>query len=201
MIVQDIIDLAKIRLQNTAIARNEDALIKFIYLGMSELYRRFNLAIRSESILVNSDRAMYELKNTDVSLLLGLYDRTGRELQQSDVLNSAQWDYKLVNYRSFILNKPQNQYIYAVYKASPTVIRDAEDYVDLPDAMIDALLSYIAYMGHSTITTQTSVLSRGQSEADIHYDRFTASCNELEMQGYKIPLSTESLAVVAKGFV
>ena len=31
MTVQDIVDLAKIRLQNTAIARNENALIKFIY--------------------------------------------------------------------------------------------------------------------------------------------------------------------------
>lgn len=200
MTVQDIIDLAKIRLHNTAISRNEDALIKFIYLGMSELYRRFNLAIRSETVLVNTNRSMYELKNSDVSLLLGVYDREGKELQQSDVVNSMQWDYKMINYRSFILNKPLNQLLYAVYKASPTIVRDAEDTVDLPDAMIDALLCYVSYMGFSTMNSAANN-KQGGSEPDIYYQKFIAACNELEMQGYKIPLSSESLAVAVKGFV
>jgi hypothetical protein len=197
---QDIVDLAKIRLQNTAISRNEDVLIKFIYLGISELYRRFNLAIRSETIMTNTNRSMYELKNSDVSLILGVYDREGRELQQSDVVNSMRWEYKLINYRSFILNKPLNQLLYVVYKASPTVISDAEDALDLPDAMIDALLCYVSYMGFSTLNSPANN-KQGGSEPDIYYQKFIAACNELEMQGYKIPLSSESLAVAVKGFV
>lgn len=200
MTVQDIIDLAKIRLQNTAISRNEDALIKFIYLGISELYRRFNLAIRSETVMTNTNRSMYELKNSDVSLILGVYDREGRELQQSDVVDSMRWDYKLINYRSFILNKPLNQLLYVVYKASPVVIRDAEDSVDLPDAMIDALLCYVSYMGFSTVNSAHNS-KQGGAEPDIYHQKFLAACNELEMQGYKIPLNSESLAVIVKGFV
>lgn len=200
MTVQDIVDLAKIRLQNTAIARNENALIKFIYLGLSELYRRFNLSIRSETIMTNTNRAMYELKNSDVSLILGVYDREGRELQQSDVVDSMRWEYKLINYRSFILNKPLNQLLYVVYKASPVVINDAEDRLDLPDAMIDALLCYVSYMGFSTLNSAHNN-KQGGSEPDIYYQKFTAACNELEMQGYKIPLSSESLSVAVKGFV
>ena len=200
MTVQDIVDLAKIRLNNTAISRNEDALIKFIYLGMSELYRRFNLAIRSETVLTNTNRSLYELKNKDVSLILGVYDREGKELQQSDVVDSTRWEYKLINYRSFILNKPLNQNLYVVYKASPIIVQDTEDIVDLPDAMIDALLCYVSYMGFSTLNSAASN-KQGGAESDIYYQKFVAACNELEMQGYKIPLSSESLAVAVKGFV
>ena len=200
MIVQDIVDLAKLRLQNTAVARNEDALIKFIYLGVSELYRRFNLAIRSEWCTTNTNRSMYELKNTDVSLILGIYDREGRELQQSDVVDSMRWDYKLINYRSFILNKPLNQLLCVVYKASPVMLRDVEDVIDLPDAMVDALLCYVSYMGFSTLNSAANN-KQGGSEPDIYHQKFLAACNELEMQGYKIPLNSESLSVMAKGYV
>ena len=44
MLVQDILDLAKIKLGNLAISRNNSALIKMIYLGEAELFRRFNLS-------------------------------------------------------------------------------------------------------------------------------------------------------------
>ena len=47
MLVQDILDLAKIKLGNLAISKNNNALIKMIYLGESELFRRFNLSIKS----------------------------------------------------------------------------------------------------------------------------------------------------------
>lgn len=201
MIVKDILTMAKTRLSNLAIAKNDEALILFLNLGLGELYRRFNLAIKSEVVLTNPDLALYELRNKDVSLFLTLYDKHGNELHQTDILNSNEWDYKLVNYKSFTLKKPTNNTLYAIYKASPAELKDMEDEIDVPNAMIEALLSYVSYMGHSTVTTQTSVLSRGQSEADIHYDRFLAACNELEMQGYKIPLNTETLAINFKGFV
>ena len=81
-------DMAKISsLNNLAVAKNDDALIKFIYLGVSELYRRFNLSIKSETILINENLTLYELRNPDVSLLLNVYDKLGRELKQTDVFH------------------------------------------------------------------------------------------------------------------
>ena len=201
MTIQDILLLAKARLGNLAVARNDETLILFINLGVGELYRRFNLAIRSETILTNTDLALYELKNPNVSLILAVFDRYGKELKQTDVLESNAWEYKIVNYRSFVLNKPFDGYLHALYKASPIVYKDVEDEVDLPDAMFDALLSYISYMGHSTVSTQSSALGRGQLDSDVHYTRFINACNELEMQGYKIPINTETTAISTKGFV
>ena len=65
MNVKDVMDMAKISsLNNLAIAKNDDALVKFIYLGVSELYRRFNLSIKSETIPINENLNLYELRNT-----------------------------------------------------------------------------------------------------------------------------------------
>ena len=189
-------DMAKISsLNNLAIAKNDDALIKFIYLGVSELYRRFNLSIKSETVLINENLNLYELRNSDVSLLLSVYDKLGRELKQTDVFNSNDYDYKLLNFRSFLLKKPFNGILFAVYKASPIVFKDSDDIIDLPDAMIDALLTYVAYVGHSTINRDNI------NEASAYSQRFDLACRELEMQGYKIPLHTETLALQTKGFV
>ena len=196
MYVKDVMDMAKISsLNNLAIAKNDDALIKFIYLGVSELYRRFNLSIKSETVLINENLNLYELRNSDVSLLLSVYDKLGRELKQTDVFNSNDYDYKLLNFRSFLLKKPFNGILFAVYKASPIVFKDSDDIIDLPDAMIDALLTYVAYVGHSTINRDNI------NEASAYSQRFDLACRELEMQGYKVPLNSETLALQSKGFV
>ena len=196
MNVKDVMDMAKISsLNNLAIAKNDDALIKFIYLGVSELYRRFNLSIKSETVLINENLTLYELRNPDVSLLLNVYDKLGRELKQTDVFNSNDYDYKLLNFRSFLLKKPCNGVLFAVYKASPIVFKDSDDIIDLPDAMIGALLTYVAYVGHSTVNRDNI------NEASSYYQRFDLACRELEMQGYKVPLNSETLALQTKGFV
>lgn len=199
MLVKDIVDLAKIKLQNLAVAKNDTALIKFTFLGVSELYRRFNLSIKSETLTINENLALYELRNSDVSMLLGIYDIAGKELIQTDIYNSQNYDYKLVNYRSFLLRKPFNGVLYTVYKASPVIFKDMDDEIDLPDAMIDALLCYVSYMSHTTINRGNI---RDKIEDSITYQqRFDAACRELEAQGYRIPLSSETLSLHAKGFV
>ena len=195
MKVQELIDLAKVRLQNLQVSNNTDVLISFINLGMNELYRKFNLSIKSETINVSTDLALYELRNEDVEMLLAIYDKFGRELRQSDVLDSMDYDYKVVNYRSFLLRKPFEGYLYAVYKASPVKLVDVNDTVDLPESMVNALLTYIAYMANNTINRDN------QQEAANQYQIFRDLCTELDMQGFKIPLNTEKVAVQARGFV
>ena len=197
MHVSDIVEIAKITfLNNIAISRNDKALIKFVQLGVSELYRRFNLSIKSETIITSANLTVYELKNQDVSLLLGVFDRAGRELKETDIMDSRTFEYKMVNYKSFLLRNPFDGLLYAVYKASPSkALENLEDYIELPDAMMDALLTYVAYIGHSTINKDNI------NEASAYLQRFDIACKELEMQGYRIPLSTESLSLHAKGFV
>ena len=86
-------------------------------------------------------------------------------------------------------------------EASPIVLADPNDEIDLPDAMIDALLLYVSYMAHSTITSFGASNRGNMTESDLLYQKFIAACNELDMQGYKIPLNTETLSIRAKGYV
>lgn len=195
MKLSEIVNLAKVRLQNIVVSKDQSILISFINLGLSELYRRFNLSIKGETIVVTHDLALYELREPDVDMLLAVYDKSGRELRQSDVLDSMDYEYKIVNYRSFILRKPFDGYLYTVYKASPTRLTDLEDEVDLPNGMIPALLTYVAYMANSTINRDN------QNEATNQYQIFTQQCVDLDNQGFKIPLNTEKCAIQRKGFV
>ena len=197
MTVGDILPLVKLRLGNLIISRNDEALITLINLGISELYERFNLCIKSETINVNDRLALYELRNEDVLILLALFDKFGRELRQTDVLESMKYDYKIVNYKTFVLRKPFNGYLYAVYKASNIPVKDVRDEIDLPDAMIKALLTYVTLMARTTINKTEDQ----QQEVGFLYQSLQKMYTDLEMQGYKIPLNTETLAVQVKGYV
>lgn len=200
MIIQDIIDIVKIKNPNLAIAKNTDVLIKFIYLGVSELYRLFNLSIKEETIITSINLALYELKSNDVSMLIEVFDTNGRPLKQTDVLNALDWDYKIINYRSFAVHYPHDGYLYAVYKACPVMYKDANDILDIPDAMVDALILYVSYMLHSTVTSPSASLGRSASTEGIeYYKMFKAACAELENEGYKIPLNAETLSIFARG--
>ena len=61
MTVQDILDLVRFKFANVALAENNDAIIKIIYLGVSELYRKFNLSIK---VLIESSEIEYFIKST-----------------------------------------------------------------------------------------------------------------------------------------
>ena len=202
MIVRDVMDILKLRLNNIAVSKNESLLISLINLGVTELYRRFNLSIKSEIVTTSKDIYNYQLKNGDVSLILALYDNKGVELQQSDVIDSPNWGCKITGYKSFILNKPEDNIVLILYQASPVRLMDGMDNIELPDAMLTALMAYVIYMCSSTaITTSNVSAANGGTEADVYFQRYIALCNELENQGYKIPISTESLSVMAKGYI
>lgn len=195
MIVQDIISLVQIRSQHVSVTEDIHAMIMFINMAISELYRRFNLSIKSETIATNPDRALYELRNEDVQILLSIFEKDGREMVQSDVLGSSCYDYKMVNYRSFLLRNPKEGYVYAVYKASPIPLKDIEDKILLPDCMLNPMLTYISYLTNDTINRDN------KNEASMFIQLFDRQCQELENQGYKVALNTETLAVQARGFV
>lgn len=194
MKLQEVMALIQVRCPNVSVSDNEDAIINFVNLGIAELYRRFNLKIKSETIVTTNDLALYTLRNDDVELVLYVYDKTGRELRQSDVINSMDYDYKILNYRSILLRHPHEGYIYVVYKASPIKLRDMDDEIDLPSTMLDALLTYVSYVLVGTINSDQ------KNESSMFYQMFTRQCDEMVNQGYKISLNSETAAIQAKGF-
>lgn len=194
MIVQDVIDIARMTsLTNLQVGRDEEVIAKLVNLGVSELYRRFNMSIRVETVITNPNLALYELRNNDVSLILNVYNSDHRELRQTDVIDGTR-DIKIINYRSFLLENPRNDLLFAVYKASAPRLISLDDEIDIPDSMIDALLAYIAYLGHSTINKDNT------NESTAYYRRFDDACTSLDYQGYRISLNTETIDMTLRGY-
>ena len=195
MKVGQVLKLAAFKIQNLTLSKDTEGMISLINMGVGDLYRRFNLSLKSETIHTNPTLALYELRNDDVEMLLRLFTREGYELKQSDVIDSREWDYKLVNYRSFLLHKPVDCYLYAVYKASPVELADENDTIDLPEAMLDALLTYITYQAYDTI-------NRDNKNATAYwYKQYENKCVDLQNMGYKVPINAESMHIAIKGYV
>ena len=199
MQVKEVLDLARLRLKNLNASKDLGVLLSVMNIGVSDLYRRFNLRLGSETVLVHPDLSVYELRNDDVNMLLCLYDEHGRELVQGDVLNSRQCDYKVISYREFMYYPHRGGHVFAIYKASPIKLVNVEDELDLPDAMIPALLTYMCYVLEHT----TNVWDRGQvkSEPSFYWQLYEKEIQVLINEGYMIPLNTETVAIQRKGFV
>ena len=195
MLLGELVKIIESRLQNFNLGNDADLIRSYVNLGMSEIYNRFNLKLGSETIHTNPDQAMYTLRSNDVNLLLAIYRPDGVELKQSDVTDGRDFDYKQVNYNTFILRKAFDGILYAIYKASPITLEDNEDEVLLPAPLLEPLITYVTYR-------ILSILYRDQgSEAMSYYQVYKAMVGELDAQGYTIPIDTERLAVQAKGFV
>ena len=197
MTVKEVIEIAKHTVLSQISAKQNDTLIKYcIYLGLAELYRKFNLSIKSEVIQTVQEQNQYDMRNADLTQILAIYDKYGKQLQQAVTINDQDYDYKQLNYRSFLLRKPADGYLVVVYKASPPMIQSDDDVLDIPAEFLTALLDFVAYRCHTTLNKDGQL-----QEANLHYQRFTVSCAELENAGYKVNLSTASLSVQSKGFI
>lgn len=202
MILSDIIDISKNRLRNIAKSFDVDYMIKIINIGISDLYNRFNLSIKSEVIATMKDMPMYEVRSPDCQMLVNIYKPDGTELQQSDVLGSKIWQWKQINFRSFLLSNPQNDHVIAIYKAAPIPITKQDSQIELPPSFIEALLLYITYMIAASLqSTSTSTGHRGSNESQTYRQMYEEECSRLIMMGYKINIQTERPPIQLKGFV
>lgn len=199
MKAKEAIDLAKFRIKNMAGTNDPKLLLHALNLALNDLYARFNLRIKSETVLVHRDIAIYELRNDDVNMLLTLYNEAGVEFTQTDVLQSDRYGFKILNFRTFMLRHRFDGYVYAIYKASPVKIVDPEDELDIPDCMIAPLTTYIAYLVES-ITSTVGKYGQVKEEPSFYYKIYEKECMDLVNRGYVMPLDVGSLAIQAKGF-
>ena len=198
----DLIQLVKIQLSNWNISRNNDALYQYLNMGLLDLYEKFNLNLRSETIRIVPEQAVYDLKGDDVNLILKVYDEQGQELDSSDVVDSADWDYKLVNYKTFIFHNKslKDGLLYVLYKAAPIQLSDEYDTVDIPPIFKEALMLYMMYLGTATIHSEASNEYRSWDTKSVFLTLYNNKCSELMQLGYRVPIDSEGLPVYAKGY-
>lgn len=198
----DIIKLVKVQLSNWNISRDESALYQYLNMGLSDLGEKFNLYWRIETVQIVPEQAVYQLKSEDVNLVTDIYDESGKQLVSSDVIDSRDWEYKLINYKTLLINNPKrvDGLLYVLYKAAHIEVVDENDVLDIPNIFKEVLMLYMMYLGTATIRSDASKDSGGWDTRNHFLQMYNAKCQELAMNGYKINIGIESMPIIAKGY-
>lgn len=196
MLVQDLISIAKNgEISDLNLKNGDNSLMYFIYLGLVELYDIFNVAIKVETIETFDSVPIYTLRNEDINQVITVYDSKNVELKLQGVIGCNDYDVTKINFNTFLFKAPKNENVVFVYKASPALITSVTQNVELPAAMINALMDFIAYKSYSTMSGAVN------SDADNYRAKFERSCSKLENKGYVNDLYTVVKNVKDKGFV
>lgn len=208
MIITDVVNLAKYSELAGVSAKDNNAIITaFMNLGMLELHKRFPIKVKEHVVDLVGGTAYYEMP-ADFMYSLEAFGEAGKDVTEksvpvaindSDVENSIFFtDWNTIQVPSAVTGS----YIALIYVAKPatitvTQIADATTVLDLPDTLIDALLSYIGYKGHM------GVKSDANSENNAHWARFERICAKARELGVAFPSDSMSMTgrVSDRGFV
>lgn len=198
MIAQDIIDIARYsELNNLAIAKDTNAVISFLNLGLIELYKRF--PIKTNEYIINLEEGvyMYEMP-ADFMYAVTAYGEvieTSTEKVAPIPINEEDDPYSIffVDWNTVQVPAVANgSHISVIYVAKPERI-DADDLsveVELPDSLLEALVSYIGYRAYLNVNGSV------QGENSAHWLRFDRSCQKALELGVAFPV--DSLKMVTR---
>lgn len=183
MVIKDAVNLAKYsELSSVSVKNNIDAIVAFMNLGVLELYKRFPIKVKTHTVEI-TDSSIYYPMPDDFMYVIEAY----KEIENSPynetipvAINDEEDPYSIFFTSWNTLQVPavvEPQSISLTYVAKPANISvvQAEDGVsilDMPDALVDALLCYIGYRAH------LGVKSDGQAENNAHWARFERSCSK-----------------------
>ena len=196
MTIQQVIDMAKYgELKNLSVANDMNAILSFVNLGMLELYKRFPIqseevviALGADGDLVNPytkiNDEIYQMPDDFMWLVAGyeevpegsatvVVDVPINEEDNPLSVNTISWN------RVQIPLTVTGSYISLIYVSAPPYYTEESltEQIALPPQMVEALLHYIGYRGHSSVTGEIN------AENTTHYTRFEASCARIETRG------------------
>ena len=175
--------------------KTDTVVIHYINLGLIELYKRFNLRTSVEVIRTTPNTPFYTLRSPDVNQVVNVYDSFNKELTTKRTTNDDRYDIAQINYNSFLLTSPKDEELLFVYKAAPELVTSVADELDIPYAMLEALLHYVGYRAHGSVNGELN------TEQNTHYVRFDKSCALLVTEGYETDALNIHDGVTSKGYV
>jgi hypothetical protein len=205
MLVSDVINLAKIsELRQLAVKDDTAAVLAFINLGMLELYKRFSLKQEEAIVTMRDGKSEYHLNGTDPDvemvtfqnflLVSECWDESGTELtlnDENDPLAIMTPSYNSVQ----VPNVANGEKLSIIYRTSVDFATALSDDLLLPPQLLEALLYYVGFKGHSAITVDL------KGESNSHYIRFEQSCNRVVEKGLVMPDDLESYMFENRGFI
>lgn len=202
MKVSEVVSLAqKSELRALAVAKDPEAIIQFINLGLLRLYNIFPLKTEEHIIELVEGMSIYDLPD-DFMYITGAYESPPEVKHLSGVYGDAPRGADL-NSLPLPINEANNPrsvntvnfhqvqvpltiqgaHVGLIYVQKPEWFTedDLDKEVPLPDHLIQPLLYFIAFKGHGALRVDGQ-----QSEGDVYYARFQRACDELKRQGTSI---------------
>lgn len=185
MTIQQVIDLAKAsELSGLSVSSNDNIVLSYLNLGMIELYKRFTLKVEEYIIELVEGQDIYTLPENFMWIVAAYGEVPISSTENVNVLPVNEEDNPIsINTVSWntlqIPNSINGSYVSIIYVASPTyyTIDDLTSTIELPIQMIECLIAYIGYKANSSIDSGV------QTEDNVWYARFEASCLNLEKRG------------------
>lgn len=198
MLVSDIIVDARAG-ELSQISVSDEEILSYINLANIELHKRFNLRILVEALTIRESVNVYTLRSKNINKILSVYNKDGKEVRLRNVdspFTDSCYDIEQISYNTFLVPNPPKEDIFTfMYRAAPEKVKSVEDEVDIPYAMLEAMLNYIGYRAHTSINGDI------RAENNTHYMRFEKSCKQLEDMGYGFNIVPYATNVAEKGFV
>lgn len=189
MKIQEIIEIARYsELGGVAVKDNDTAIVAFMNMGMLELYTRFPIKTQEHVVALVDGTINYALPS-DYMYALTAY-REPQEGEGDDLIkmpiNEEDVEVGVVipDWRTLqVPSEVEGNFVSVVYVSKPDTIdvNNLSVEIELPDTLIDALLSYVGYRAH------LGVRGDAQSENNAHWQRFELSCKKAEELGVAFP--------------
>jgi len=209
MIIRDVLAHAAFGVLNQlAIKDNSEAVISFINLGLIDLHKRFLLKVEEYVIDVEERKSMYSMPDDYMYMLnatdLGLSTTTVSLSGTEDVSRelSINVDEDPISIFTPYFNKIQvpkllvGHAISLVYCASPEVVYDAEDELELPVQLLECLVLFIGYQAYASMDV------KALAAENTFYRRYTDACEQIRLSG---TINSNNMYIVkdlqSKGYV
>ena len=210
MKVQDVIDMAAYgELRDLGLRNDVPTVLSYINLGLLELYKRFSLSTKEIVIELQNNVEIYDMP-VDYMWIVAAYGEV--PINSTDTINSLPINVEnnpvsinTINwYQVQIPNSIEGARVSLIYVAKPDMLIYNEATPDtllqnelpLPDQLIEALLSYMAYRAYGTINNEN------QSESNVFYRKFEEASKRVKRDGV---LTSDDLTmktrIKTRGFV
>lgn len=199
MVASKVISMSKnVELDGISVATlGDEKMIDILNLAVLEIHKRFQISTKAEQIMLSKATSIYTLRSTDVMRIKCMYDSKGKELTEYSIDYPEDYEYKLINYNTFLVNKELlDSAVMVVYAAASPMIESMEDEVSFPDMFLEPVLLYISYKVYSAGTLKTN-----QDLGPQLYARFEASCAKMSEFGYANVSSLVTTSLTSKGFM
>ena len=206
MKIQEVVDIARYsELSSVSVKDDINAIVAFLNIGMTELYTRFPIKTKEYVVELVEGQSLYNLPDDfmySLSAFIEPEENAANDALVQIAINDEGEeksiyfpDWKTVQVPDDIISS----FVSIVYVAKPIMISadNLEAEIELPDTLVDALMSYIGYRAHLGVRSDT------QSENNAQWQRFERNCEKVRELGVAYPIDTLTMSnrISSRGFV